>query len=99
MTITDSPLAEDRQHKLATAGPPRRQVRRWSYEAKRRIVEETLAPGASVSMVSRRNDVNSNLVFSWRKLYRQGQLGEDAGEPRPRVDFSRHCCLLFMRIT
>jgi transposase len=34
-----------------------------------------LAPGASVSRVARRYDVNTNQLFSWRKLYRDGLLG------------------------
>jgi hypothetical protein len=38
-------------------------------------VEETLVPGASVSRVTRRNDVNANQVFHWRKLYHEGRLG------------------------
>jgi len=38
-------------------------------------VEETLLPGASVSRVARRHDVNANQVFYWRKLYREGRLG------------------------
>jgi transposase len=33
---------------------------------KRRIVAETLEPGASVSIVARRHDVNANQVFKWR---------------------------------
>ena len=32
-------------------------------------------PGASVSRVARRHDVNANQVFGWRKLYREGRLG------------------------
>jgi transposase len=48
----------------------------WRTKAERRaIVEETLVPGASVSRVSRRHDVNANQVFRWRKLYSEGQLG------------------------
>ena len=39
-------------------------------EEKRRIVEETLKPGASVAIVAREHGVNANLVFGWRKLYR-----------------------------
>ncbi len=42
---------------------------------KRRIVEETLVRGASVSVVARKHDVNANLLFAWRKLYTQGVLG------------------------
>jgi len=38
-------------------------------------VEETLVPGASVSRVARRHDVNANQVFHWRRLYHQGRLG------------------------
>jgi transposase len=38
-------------------------------------VEETLVPGASVSRVARRYDVNANQVFHWRKLYHEGRLG------------------------
>jgi transposase len=41
-------------------------------------VEETLLPGASVSRVARRHDVNANQVFYWRKLYREGQFGNSA---------------------
>jgi transposase len=41
---------------------------------KRRIVEETLARGASVAAIARKYDVNANLVFGWRRLYKQGLL-------------------------
>jgi transposase len=41
---------------------PRRR-RRWTVEQKRRIVEETRACGASVSVVARRYDINANLLF------------------------------------
>jgi transposase len=47
-----------------------------SVEEKRRIVEETLAAGASVARVARRNAVNANQVFYWRKKYREGRLGK-----------------------
>lgn len=43
--------------------------RRFSEAERRRIVEETFAPGASVSVVARRHDVNANLVFKWRQRY------------------------------
>jgi transposase len=41
---------------------------------RRRIVEESLKPGASVSQVAREHDVNTNQVFNWRKLYQAGRL-------------------------
>jgi len=52
-----------------------RRLRRYSFDLKRQIVEDTLVPGSSVSMVARRYDVNANLVFEWRNLYRKGRLG------------------------
>jgi len=51
----------------------KRQLR--SVEEKRRIVEETLAEGASVARVARAHGVNANQVFGWRRLYRAGRLG------------------------
>jgi transposase len=35
-------------------------------------VAATLLPGASVSRVARRYDVNANQVFAWRRRYRDG---------------------------
>jgi transposase len=52
--------------------------RRRTIQERRSIVEETLLPGASVSRVARRHDVNANQVFYWRKLYREGQFGSSA---------------------
>ncbi len=43
--------------------------RRWPEELKRRIVAETLEPGASVSAVARRHDVNANQLFKWRRVF------------------------------
>ena len=57
---------------LGRSVPPRRY--RTTAE-KRRIVEETLARGASVAVIARRHEVNANLVFGWRKLYQKGLLG------------------------
>ena len=42
---------------------------RRSIAEKRRIVEETLAPGASVARVARAHGINANQVFGWRRLY------------------------------
>ena len=41
--------------------------RQYSDALKRQMVTETLAPGASVSVVARRHDVNSNQLFRWRR--------------------------------
>ena len=47
-----------------TKQPKRRQ---YSEALKREMVAETQAPGASVSIVARRHDVNSNQLFRWRR--------------------------------
>jgi transposase len=50
----------------------RRRHRAWPESLKREIVAATLLPGASVSRVARRYDVNANQVFAWRRRYREG---------------------------
>jgi transposase len=54
------------------AGPERR--RRWTSAEKRRIIEESLQPGASVTAVARRHDVHPNLLHGWRRQARTGAL-------------------------
>ena len=51
----------------AASDSARRRRRPWSDEEKRQIVAETLAPGASVSIVARRHDLNANMLFTWRR--------------------------------
>ena len=41
--------------------------RQYSEASKRQMVAETQLPGASVSTVARRHDVNSNQLFRWRR--------------------------------
>lgn len=68
-------IPKDRE---ASVGPQRQ---RRSIAEKRRIVEETLAPGASVARVARAHGINANQVFGWRRLYLAGRLGE----PKPGI--------------
>jgi transposase len=44
---------------------------RRSPEEKRRIVEATLMPGASIARIAREYGVNANQVFQWRYEYRK----------------------------
>ena len=46
--------------------------RYWPAHEKLRIIEESLAPGESVSAVARRNGVAPNLLFRWRRLMDEG---------------------------
>ena len=62
-----------------TGERPIRKRRTWSTEEKRRIIAESLAPGSSASLVARRHDVNTNMLFTWRR-----QLGDsDAAADKP----------------
>lgn len=49
--------------------------RRWRYEDKVRIVEESFAPGARVVDVAYRNGIAASLVFTWRRQAKTGELG------------------------
>ncbi|WP_407175424.1 IS66-like element accessory protein TnpA [Bradyrhizobium sp. STM 3562] len=56
--------------------------RRWSYDEKVRLVEETLQPGETVCGVARRHGMAQSLLFTWRRQARQGCLG---GETVPAL--------------
>ena len=64
MEKMDTSLRIMRRHKL------------WPEALKREIVAASLAPGASVLAVARQYDVNTNLVFTWRRRF-----GEAAQPP------------------
>ncbi len=56
-----------------TGTKPKRQYR--TIDEKQRIVEATLAEGASVARIARAHGINANQVFGWRRLYLAGRLG------------------------
>jgi transposase len=51
-----------------------------SIAEKRRIVELAAQPGASIARIAREYGVNANMVHYWRKLYREGRLGENKAD-------------------
>lgn len=56
--------------------------RRYSLEEKRRLLEEALAPGASMSEVARRHGVSASLLFRWRRQMEEGGLTGLVAEER-----------------
>ena len=69
----DTYASEVTTDSLGRRGGPRR---RWPEATKRKIVEQTFEPGASVAIVARRHELNANVVFAWRRLYRAGEFGK-----------------------
>jgi transposase len=59
--------------------------RTYAQEFKQQVIRETLEPGMSVSIVARRHDINANVVFAWRKQYREGKLVIPALDAAPSV--------------
>ena len=68
---------------VGTGGSRAKRVHR-SAEEKRRIVELTLVPGASIARVARENGVNANQVFQWRYEHRRGS-GWASKQPRAEL--------------
>ena len=62
----------------------RRINKRWPEALKREIVVATLVPGASVSVIARRYDVNVNQVFGWRHRFGPSIAAVPATSPSPR---------------
>jgi len=48
--------------------------RRWSAPEKAALVRKTYEPGMSVSLVARQEGVAASLLFTWRRLEREGAL-------------------------
>ncbi|CAE6855104.1 hypothetical protein R69746_07541 [Paraburkholderia aspalathi] len=53
-------------------------------EFKRRLVEQSFEPGASVALIARANEVNANLLFKWRRQYLKGAYGTPS-LPNPTI--------------
>lgn len=53
--------------------------RRWTAEEKLRIVEESLSGPRLTSATARRHGISNQLLFAWRKSYREGRLGGACG--------------------
>ena len=52
--------------------------RRWTLDEKRRIVAESYGGPREVSATARRHGLSGGQLFSWRRLAREGRLGDEA---------------------
>lgn len=62
------PPAEVRRFEVINGALGRR---RWSSDERARILEETLVPGAVVSVVARRHGLSPQHLFTWRREARK----------------------------
>ncbi|ESW89795.1 transposase [Mesorhizobium sp. M0663] len=67
-----APMPDDRSFHVLEAvanrleASPQRPRRRWSAEAKSRLIEATLKPGANVSAIARQAGMAPAQLFGWR---------------------------------
>jgi|SRR5450432_998614 len=59
--------------------------RRYTLAEKRAIVEQSQVRGTSVAEVAQYHGINANVVFGWRRLYRQGLLSGEAAPDAPSL--------------
>ena len=86
-----APMSDDRSFHVIEAAPTRLegaplQVRRnWSEAFKAQLIAETLAPGANVSAIARREGILPSQLFGWRRqAIRKGTVTAlDAGGGGP----------------
>src|SRR3954464_13167892 len=59
--------------------------RRWSAAEKLGIVEESFSAPRLASATARRHGISNQLLFAWRKAYREGRLGDGPGFMPARI--------------
>jgi transposase len=82
-------MPDDRSFHVIEAAPsrlegaPQRVRRNWSEAFKAQLIAETLAPGANVSAIARREGILPSQLFGWRRhALREGMVTAlDAGGP------------------
>lgn len=68
----DISVSVEENHSDGSAGAWRkRSRRRWSERERREIVLASLASGVSIARVARDYGVNANLLWNWRRKFRQ----------------------------
>lgn len=77
-TSMSAPMNDARNYHVIDAVPdrldvsPHRSHRRWSQEAKARLIEASLAPGANVSAIAREAGIAPSQLFGWRRKALKG---------------------------
>jgi transposase len=66
MSAKDREVSASRLADTKQAGVKRR---RWPDALKRELVTAAMAPGASVSVIARRHDLNTNQLFKWCRQF------------------------------
>jgi transposase len=69
----DSPMSTRTERIEVVTRSERR--RRWSDADKQRILQETLAPGATVAGVAKRHEVGTGQIYTWRRQALAGAVG------------------------
>jgi transposase len=73
---------------------PLRARRGWSAEAKARLVEKTLVPGANVSAIARGVEMAPSQLFGWRRQAAIKNEAVDADRPMRFERFAAVSCAL-----
>jgi transposase len=81
-TATESDASSHKSARM-TAPRPRIEVitgverrRRWSWDQKRAIVEESLSPRASAAGIARKHGIGTGQLYTWRRQLLKRQLVE-----------------------
>ena len=73
-THTSARMSAPRPRIEVITGVERR--RRWSWDQKRAIVEESLSPHASAAGIARRHGIGTGQLYTWRRQLLKRQLAE-----------------------
>ena len=88
-------MSGDRSFQLLEVGPDRLEAspatlrRRWSAEAKARLVQEALDADANVSAIARRNGLSPAQLFGWRRQAMRSGAVQAQGQDDGPVRFAR----------
>ena len=74
ITHTTARMSAPRQRIEVITGVERR--RRWSWDQKRAVVEESLSPHASAMAIARKHGIGTGQLYTWRRQLLRRQFAE-----------------------